>query len=60
MDASWLEYCATDEQLKAFNDTGYLIVENAISTEMVDALEKVADQIDAEERAKNGLESHKL
>ena len=60
MDASWLEYCATDEQLKAFNDTGYLIVENAISTEMVDALEKVADQIDAEERAKNGLASHKL
>ncbi len=60
MDASWLEYCATDEQLKAFNDTGYLIVEDAISTEMVDALEKVADQIDAEERAKNGLESHKL
>ncbi len=27
MDASWLEYCATEEQLKAFNDTGYLIVE---------------------------------
>ncbi len=60
MDTSWLEYCATDEQLKAFNDTGYLIVEDAISTEMVDALEKVADRIDAEERAKNGLESHKL
>ena len=60
MDASWLEYCATGEQLKAFNDTGYLIVEDAISTEMVDVLEKVADRIDAEERAKNGLESHKL
>ena len=60
MDASWLEYCATDEQLKAFDDTGYLIVEDAISTEMVDVLEKVADRIDAKERAKNGLESHKL
>ena len=60
MDASWLKYCATDEQLKAFNDTGYLIVEDAISQEMVDALEKIADRIDAEERTKTGLAPHKL
>ena len=60
MDTSWLEYCATEEQLKAFNDTGYLIVENAISPEMVDALEEVADRLDAEERAKTGLAPHKL
>ena len=60
MDTSWLEYCATDEQLKAFNDTGYLVVEDAISTEMVDALEEVADRVDAEERAKTGLAPHKL
>ena len=60
MDISWLEYCATDEQLKAFNDTGYLIVEDAISPEMVDALEGVADRLDAEERAKTGLVPHKL
>ncbi len=60
MDTSWLEYCATDEQLKAFNDTGYLIVEDAISSEMVDALEAVADRVDAEERSKTGLAPHKL
>ena len=60
MDTTWLEYCATDEQLKTFNDTGYLIVEDAISPEMTDALEKVADRIDAEERTKTGLASHKL
>ena len=60
IDTSWLEYCATDEQLKAFNDTGYLIVEDAINPEMVDALEAVADRLDAEERAKTGLASHKL
>ena len=60
IDTSWLEYCATDEQLKAFNDTGYLIVEDAISPEMVDALETVADRLDAEERAKTGLAPHKL
>ena len=60
IDTSWLEYCATDEQLKAFNDTGYLVVEDAISTEMVDALEEVADRLDAEERAKKGVAPHKL
>ena len=60
MDTSWLEYCATDEQLKAFNDMGYLVVEDAISTEMVDALEEVADRLDAGERAKTGLAPHKL
>lgn len=60
MDTSWLEYCATDEQLKAFNDTGYLIVEDAICPEMTDSLEVVADRIDAEERAKTGLAPHKM
>lgn len=60
MDSSWLEYCATEEQLKAFNDTGYLIVEDAISPEMTDALEKIVDRIDAAERAKNGFGPHKL
>ena len=60
IDSSWLEYCATDEQLKAFNDMGYLVVEDAISTEMVDALEEVADRVDAEERTKKGLAPHKL
>ena len=60
IDRSWLEYCATEEQLKAFNDMGYLIVEDAISTEMVDALEEVADRVDAEERAKKGVAPHKL
>ena len=60
MDTSWLEYCATEEQLKAFNDEGYLIVEDAISSEMVDALEEVADRLDAEERVKTGLAPHEL
>ena len=60
MDTTWLEYCATDEQLKAFNDEGYLIVENALGSEMVDALEEVADRIDAEERATQALAPHAL
>ncbi len=60
MDTSWLEYCATEEQLKTFNDTGYLIVENALSTEMVDRLEAVADRVDAEERTRTGAASGAL
>ena len=60
MDNTWLKYCATEEQLTAFNDASYLIVEDAISPEMVDALEKVADRIDAAERSKTGLAPHKL
>ena len=60
MDTTWLEYCATDEQLKAFNDEGYLIVENALAPEMVNALEEVADRIDAEERAAQALAPHAL
>ena len=60
MDTSWLEYCATTEQLIEFNDSGYLIVEDAISQDMVEALEVVADRLDAEERKKTGLASHKL
>lgn len=60
MDTTWLEYCATDAQLKAFNDEGYLIVENALAPEMVDALEEVADRIDAQARVANGLAPHAL
>lgn len=60
MDTTWLEYCATDAQLKAFNDEGYLIVENALAPEMVDALEEVADRIDAQVRAADGLAPHAL
>jgi ectoine hydroxylase-related dioxygenase (phytanoyl-CoA dioxygenase family) len=58
--SSWLEHCITDEQLKKFNDEGYLIVENALTPEMVDALTSVVDRIDAEEREKQGLSDHAL
>ena len=60
MDRSWLKYCATEEQLKTFNDEGYLIVEDALTPEMVDKLNVVVERIDAEERAKQGLCPHPL
>ena len=60
MDKSWLKYCATDEQLQTFNDEGYLIVEDALSPEMVDKLTPAIDRIDAEERKTQGLGPHDL
>ena len=60
MDKEWLKYCATDEQLQTFNDEGYLIVEDALSPEMVDKMTIAIDRIDAEEREKQGLGPHDL
>ena len=54
MDKDWLKYCATDEQLQTFNDEGYLIVEDALSPEMVDKMAIAIDRIDVEERKKAG------
>ena len=60
MDKNWLKYCATDEQLQTFNHEGYLIVEDALSPEMVDKMTMAIDRIDVEERQKQGLGPHDL
>ena len=36
MDTNWLQYCATEEQLKHFDEQGYLIVEDALEPDMVE------------------------
>lgn len=56
MGLNWLQYCATEAQLKHFDEEGYLIVEDALSPEMVEKLTAVVDRIDAQERAERGLE----
>lgn len=53
---NWLQHCASEEQLRQFDEEGYLIVEEALSTNMVERLTTVVDRIDAEERAEWGLE----
>ena len=60
MDKEWLKYCATDEQLQTFNDEGYLIVEDALSSEMVDKMTIAIDRIDAEERKRQELGPYDL
>jgi ectoine hydroxylase len=53
---NWLRCCASREQLQQFDEEGYLVVEDALSSDMVQKLTVVVDRIDAQERAERGLE----
>ena len=55
MESNWLQYCATEEQLKRFDDEGYLVVEDALSPEMVEKLTAAVDRVDAKERVEKEL-----
>ena len=56
MALNWLDYCASEEQLRHFDREGYLVVEDALSAEMVSKLTAVVDRINADEEVKQGLE----
>jgi ectoine hydroxylase-related dioxygenase (phytanoyl-CoA dioxygenase family) len=45
MDVSCLEHCLTEEERKTFEETGVLVVENALSSKHVDALTAASDAI---------------
>ena len=60
MESNWLQHCATQEQLQQFDDEGYLIVEDALSLEMVEQLTAAVDRVDAQERAERGLASQAM
>jgi ectoine hydroxylase len=45
MEKSCLEYSLTEEERSHFNETGYLIIENALSSEQVSALTTEVDRI---------------
>ena len=51
----WLQYCATQEQLDTFNNDGYLIVEEALTPQIIDQLAEVINRVDYEERKKQKL-----
>jgi ectoine hydroxylase len=51
MDTSCLQYSLTDEERRIFNETGYLIIEDALSAEQVEELTEQVDIIS--ERKKN-------
>lgn len=54
-EKNWLKYCATEEQLRHFNDEGYLIVEDALSPKFLDQLNEAVDRVEAWERKAQGL-----
>ena len=61
MDAKkWLQYCATEAQLRQFNDEGYLIVKDALSLDLLARLNDAVDRVEAKERETKGLKSDAL
>ena len=55
MDITGLDYCMTDEQRDHFDQQGFLIVEDALDSEMLDRMVAAGDRVDAREREKQGL-----
>ncbi len=55
-----LDHFASEEQLAAFNNDGYLIVEDALPPGLVRRLNVVIDRIDAEEREARALAPHTI
>jgi ectoine hydroxylase len=59
-EQEWLKYVATEEQLRQFNDEGYLIVEDALTPCLLGRLNEVVDGIEKRERVTNGLGPHDM
>ncbi|MFT5369293.1 MAG: ectoine hydroxylase [Candidatus Latescibacterota bacterium] len=54
-EKNWLKYVATEEQLRQFNDEGYLIVEDALSPELLGRLNAAVDRVEKIEREAKAL-----
>ncbi len=55
MEKDWLDHCASKEQLRQFDEEGYLVVEDALAPELVQGMTEAIDRIDKIERAAKGL-----
>ena len=55
MDTSCLQYCMTDQQRDHFEQQGYLIIEDALDSNMLERLLEAADRIDVRERQQQNL-----
>ena len=51
----WLRYCATEEQLRHFDEEGYLVVEDALDPQLLGRLNEAVDRVWARERRSQGL-----
>lgn len=50
MDVACLDHLLTDDQRKFFNEMGYLIVEDALDTALLERLTEIVDRVDQRER----------
>ena len=58
MDASCLEYCLTDSERSKFEETGYLVVEEALSEPLVRDLNRAADVVGEQYRKEHDVDPH--
>ena len=58
MNPTCLDYCLTEAEHQQFEKDGYFILEDVLSSDQIQRLSEAADRVDAEERAKRGLEPH--
>ena len=58
MDTACLDYCLTEKEREEFEQNGFLIVDDALSPQMVEDLTAVVDRLDGELRAEEELGPH--
>lgn len=58
MDSSCLQYALTEAERLEFTQRGYLVFDEMLPPDRVDALVEASDRIDAEERQKRGVGPH--
>ena len=55
MDARCLDYCVTEEERLKFERDGFLIIEDVLPEDLVDALTPVVDRVDGAHREREGM-----
>ena len=60
MDTACLDYRLTEEERAGFERDGYLVVENVLPPEMIEALTVRVDRLDAQYRTVMGLGPHEV
>ena len=60
MDPKCLEYCLTDSERDEFARNGFLVLEDALPSQLVADLTGVVDRLDAEYRPLMGKGPHEL
>ena len=58
MDTACLDYCLKEEERLEFEQNGFLVVENALPSQLVEDLISVVDRLDARYRPEKGLGPH--